>query len=116
MRNKFTLKEGEVQRILELHKQVFLKENGQNILNEEDTVTIKGESNLFEPSGGLSDRLKFYKGTTFKPSTKIKNSLVTTKKVSANLVQYGTFGYNVYAEDNKAFVVYNCKSKNFYLV
>ena len=33
MRNKFTITEGEVQRILGLHKQVFLKENVQNIKN-----------------------------------------------------------------------------------
>jgi hypothetical protein len=36
MRNKFTITEGESQRILSLHKKAILKENGQNILNEEN--------------------------------------------------------------------------------
>ena len=36
MRNKFTITEGEVQRILGLHKQAILKENGKNILNEDN--------------------------------------------------------------------------------
>ena len=39
MRNKFTITEGESQRILGLHKQAILNENGQNILNEENTKT-----------------------------------------------------------------------------
>jgi hypothetical protein len=116
MRNKLILKEGEVQRILSLHKNAILKESGQNILNEESTFTLKSAATTFEPKGSWSDDdLKLYKGTTFKKSTKIKNSLITTRKVTANFVQYGTGG-RVYARDNKAFVVYNCKTKNFYLI
>jgi hypothetical protein len=116
MRNKLNLKEGEVQRILSLHKNAILKESGKNILNEESTFTLNAAATRFEPKGSWSDDdLKLYKGTTFKKSTKIKNSLITTRKVTANFVQYGTGG-RVYADDNKAFVVYNCKTKNFYLI
>jgi hypothetical protein len=116
MRNKLNLKEGEIQRILGLHKNAILKESGQNILNEESTVSLKATTTTFEPKGSWSDDdLKLYKGTTFKKSNKIKNSLITTRKVTANFVQYGTGG-RVYARDNKAFVVYNCKTKNFYLI
>ena len=116
MRNKLILKEGEVQRILSLHKNAILKESGQNILNEESTFTLKAAATTFEPKGSWSDDdLKLYKGTKFKKSTKIKNSLITTRKVTANFAQAGTGG-RVYADDNKAFVVYNCKTKNFYLI
>jgi hypothetical protein len=116
MRNKLNLNEGEIQRILSLHKNALLKESGKSILKEENTVTLKAPTTTFEPKGSWSnDDLKLYKGTTFKPSTKIKNSLITTRKVTANFVQYGAGG-RVYADNNKAFVVYNCKTKNFYLI
>ena len=77
MRNKFTLKEGEVQRILGLHKQAILKENNYQILNEQQTFSLKINTD-FDPSSSNSEEydLRLYKGTTFKPSTKIKNSLV----------------------------------------
>jgi hypothetical protein len=115
MRNKLNLKEGEVQRILSLHKNAILKESGKNILNEESTFTLNAATTRFEPKGSWSDDdLKLYKGATFKKSTKIKNSLITTRKVLANFVQYPTT--RVYAKNNKAFVVYNCKTKNFYLI
>ena len=117
MRNKFTLKEGEIQRILGLHKQVFLKENGQNILKEESTVTIE-DTLTFDPSSKneSEDELQIYKGTKFKVSTKIKNSLVTTRKVSAQFPSAASGGCSASFKDNKAYVVYNCNTKNVYLV
>ena len=52
MKNKFTITEGEVQRILGLHKQAILKENGQNILNE-DNCKNKNPYNALT-DGGLN--------------------------------------------------------------
>ena len=81
MRKKFTLKEGEVQRILGLHKQAILKENNYQILNEQQTFSLKINTD-FDPSSSNSDEydLRLYKGTTFKLSTKIKNYFVTNKQ------------------------------------
>ena len=113
MRNKFTLKEGEVQRILGLHKQAILKENNYQILNEQQTFSLKINTD-FDPSSSNSEEydLRLYKGTTFKPSTKIKNSLVTTNQVRVDYV-YGLLNSTAGASglNNKAFVVYNCKTK-----
>lgn len=112
MKNKFTITEGESQRILGLHKKAILKEN--NLLNE-NTVALSASENSFSPYGSWSrDPLVLYKGTTFKVSPTIKNSLVTTTKVKANFVQYGTFG-RVYGDSNKAFVVCDCNNKTLYL-
>jgi len=113
MKNKFTITEEEKCRILNLHESVFLKEN--NLLNE-NTVALSASENSFSPYGSWSrDPLLLYKGTTFKVSPTIPNSLVTTTKVEANLVQYGTFGLSVYAKPNKAFVVCDCNNKTLYL-
>ena len=69
MKNKFTITEGEVQRILGLHKQAILKENGKNILNE-DNCKNKNPYNALT-DGGLNwkkERQKWVdancKGTT----------------------------------------------------
>ena len=80
MRSKFQLNEGEIQKIINLHKTAILKENGKNIINEENTVKIKTQQVLFTPAiDYLDDDMKFFKGTTFKPSTKIKNSLICVR-------------------------------------
>ena len=113
MKNKFTITEEEKCRILNLHESAILKEN--NLLNE-NTVALSASENSFSPYGSWSrDPLLLYKGTTFKVSPTIPNSLVTTTKVEANLVQYGTFGLSVYAKPNKAFVVCDCNNKTLYL-
>jgi hypothetical protein len=70
MRNKFTLNEGEVQRILGLHKQAILKENGKNVLNEETTKTSYttqkwNELELNTVIGGQGTRYALAKGTVF---------------------------------------------------
>ena len=118
MRNKFTLKEGEVQRILGLHKQAILKENNYQLLNEEQTFSLKINSD-FKPSSSNSEdyTLRLYRGTTFKPSPNIKNSLVTDRQVRIDYV-YGMFNSTAGASglNNKAFVVYNCKTKRMYTV
>lgn len=117
MKNKLNLNEGEIQRILSLHKNAILKESGQNILNEENTFTLPTSSEFkassVNPSSG---RLKLYKGTKFKVAKNIKNSLITTRKVTANFTAPGSAHLSTSYEDNKAFVVYNCKTKNFYLI
>lgn len=117
MKNKLNINEGEIQRILGLHKRAILKENGQNILNEENTFTLPTSSEFkassVNPSSG---RLKLYKGTKFKVAKNIKNSLITTRKVTANFTAPGSMHLSTSYEDNKAFVVYNCKTKNFYLI
>ena len=117
MRNKLNLKEGEVQRILSLHKNAILKESGKNILNEESTFTLNSDVK-FKPSGTnpSSNKIRLHKGTTFKVSTKIKNSLVSTKKVLANFPSAASGYFSTSYEDNRAFVVYNCKTKNIYLI
>ena len=87
MRNKFTITEGEVQRILGLHKQAFLKENVQNILNEEKTYTLQSKELFFkQKDGGFNSKLKLFKGTTFKVWPEVKDSLITTRKVAAQFV------------------------------
>jgi hypothetical protein len=117
MRNKLILKEGEVQRILSLHKNAILKESGQKIINEESTVTVKTPELIFEPRGSWSeDPLKLFKGTKFKKSTKIPNALITTRKVSAQFPSSASARTSISYEDNKAFVVYNCNTKNVYLI
>lgn len=116
MRSKFQLNEGEVKRILNLHRNAILKETKQ-IIEEAETVTIKTDKVEFNVKGdNLGDNLRLFKGTTFKPSEKIPNSLITTKKVYAQFVQTATFRLKVYGQKNKAYVVYNCKTKNFYLL
>jgi hypothetical protein len=117
MRNKLNLKEGEVQRILSLHKNAILKESGKNILNEESTFTLKSDVK-FKPSetNPSSNKIRLYQGTKFKVSTKIKNSLVSTRKVLANFPSYASGYLSTSYEDNRAFVVYNCKTKNIYLI
>jgi hypothetical protein len=118
MRNKLNLKEGEVQRILGLHKQAILKENNYQLLNEEQTFSLKINSD-FKPSSSNSEdyTLRLYRGTTFKPSPNIKNSLVTDRQVRIDYV-YGMFNSTAGASglNNKAFVVYNCKTKRMYTV
>lgn len=117
MKNKLNLNEGEVQRILSLHKNAILKESGQKIINEESTVTVKTPELEFEPKGSWTDNpLKIFKGTKFKKSTKIPNALITTRKVSAQFPAYSSAYLSVNYEDNKAFVVYNCSTKNVYLI
>jgi len=123
MRNKFTITEGEVQRILGLHKQAFLKENVQNILNEEKTYTLQNKELFFkQKDGGYNSKLKLFKGTTFKVWSEVKDSLITTRKVAAQFVGWHTGtvlpGEGTYYgwKDNKAYVAYNCKTKNFYLI
>lgn len=112
MKNKFTITEEEKCRILNLHESAILKEN--NLLNE-NTVALSASENSFSTYGSWSkDSLRLYKGTTFKVSPTIKNSLVTTTKVAANFIQYGTFG-RVYGNSNKAFVVCDCNNKTLYL-
>lgn len=117
MRNKFTLNEGEIQRILGLHKKAILKENNYQVLNEEQTHSLKINCDFESSSSNSEDyTLRLYKGTPFKPSTKIKNSLVTTRQVRVDYV-YG-FGSTAGASglNNKAFVIYNCKTKRMYTV
>jgi hypothetical protein len=118
MRNKLNLKEGEVQRILGLHKQAILKENNYQVLNEEQTFSLKVDTD-FDPSSNNSEdyTLRLYRGTTFKPSPNIKNSLVTDRQVRIDYV-YGIFNSTAGASgiNNKAFVVYNCKTKRMYTV
>jgi hypothetical protein len=108
MRNKLNLKEGEVQRILGLHKTAILKESGKSILKEENTWTMKVHTDL-EQKDGEGPIIKLWKGTTFKPSTKIPNSLVTTRKVSVQ-TNLGATG------NNKSYVIFNCKTNGFYLI
>lgn len=118
MGSKFQLNEGEVKRILNLHKKAILKENNYQILNEQQTFSLKINTD-FDPSSSNNFKydLRLYKGTTFKPSTKIKNSLVTTNQVRVDYV-YGIFNSIAGASglNNKAFVVYNCKTKRMYTV
>lgn len=115
MRSKFQLNEGEVKRILNLHRNAILKETKQ-IIEEADTVSIKTDTVEFDQKGDyFGDQLKLFKGTTFKPAEKIPNSLVTTKKVNAQFIQTGALG-RTYGRGNTAYVVYNCKTKNFYLI
>jgi len=108
MRNKLNLKEGEVQRILGLHKIAILKESGKSILKEENTWTMKVHTDL-EQKDGEGPIIKLWKGTTFKPSTKIPNSLVTTRKVSVQTNLGAT-------ANNKSYVIFNCKTNGFYLI
>ena len=117
MRNKFTITEGEVQRILGLHKQAFLKENVQNILNEEKTYTLQSKELFFkQKDGGFNSKLKLFKGTTFKVWPEVKDSLITTRKVTAQFVTWHNGSVLDGWKYNKAYVAYNCKTKNFYLI
>jgi hypothetical protein len=102
---------------LGLHKQAILKENNYQVLNEEQTFSLKINTD-FEPSSNNSEEydLRLYKGTTFKPSTKIKNSLVTTRQVRLDYIYGSGMKAGASGLNNKAFVVYNCKSKRMYTV
>lgn len=115
MKKKLNINEGEIQRILGLHKKAILEESKFIIAEEANTFKVVSPLKL-EPTIGMSsssyDGIKIW-NAVFKPSTKIKNSLVTTKKV---IVQsYDIVGETV-REDNKAYVVYNCKKQTAYVI
>lgn len=123
MKNKFTITEEEKCRILNLHESAILKENSQNILNEEKTYTFKSKELFFkQKDGGLNARLKLFKGTTFEVWPKdemvgenfVENYLITTKKVTAQFAEQ--INNVVMFAKNKSWVGYNCKTKSFYLM
>ena len=117
MRSKFQLNEGEIQRILNLHKAAILKENKFIIAEEENTFKAVSPLQL-EPSKGWGNAngIKIW-NAVFKPSTKIKNSLITTKKVIVQVVAEGSFyEKTVFYRKNKAYVVYNCKTQRAYVL
>ena len=124
MRNKFTLKEGEVQRILGLHKSAIIKENGvgkQNLTEDRNYgnpiinkgAKLVGDKNYFtvqnlttaeNPKGGSS--LKFFKGVNFVIGS--DGFLKSSKPV---IVQFSDSANNTGSEDKKGTLVFNCKTK-----
>ena len=118
MRNKLTIKEGEIQRILGLHKKAILKENKSIVAEAENTFKVVSPLQLEPTKGwGNANGIKIW-NAVFKPSTKIKNSLITTKKVIVQTVAEGSIFWEkvVLNRDNKAYVVYNCKTQKAYVL
>ena len=115
MGSKFQLNEGEVQRILNLHRTAILKEN-KSIISEADTFKTVSPLEL-DPSQGYDnyDGIKIW-GAEFKPSTKIKNSLVTTKQITIQGLKSNGTVYEGELKNNKGYVVYNCKTKRGYVI
>jgi hypothetical protein len=116
MRNKLNLKEGEVQRILSLHKNAILKESGKNILNEQDTKTSYttkkwNELELNTVISGQGTRYAINKGTVF--SLTDKKGVVRAKNTYVYNAQSGPG--KEWSKGNKTSVSFYCAQGKFYI-